>query len=578
MVDKVTERQNKFCLFFIFRKLELLKTLNALLIVFVSIIFWGCNIKKNNSPGHTTDYERGTYYYSQDKLDSAFFMFTRYVNNADDSLKKGTAYRCMGDMQWEVGDLHAAEENATGTIRSLDPLNTVHHTELGYAYNLLGNVHVDLQQYDEAITMYNKAIVFSTDSTFLANLVNGKAIALQKKGKYEDAVALYDSMLLQNPSDQSLFARLIDNRAKTKWMQDSGYPALPEFWHALKIRADSQYNRGLNASYAHLADYYMKTNRDSALWYAKKMFHQAQIIQSPDDRLEAIDKLIRLDHSSALQYWYAEFKRLSDSIRLSRDTTRNRYAFIRYDSQKSKADNLELKGHVIKQRLWMYGLIVLAIVIITVLTAWYNKRRKRIRQDSENAIRDSKLKTSRKVHDVVAAGLYNIMNELEHGKELKREQLLNKIEVLYEKSRNISYESVQGNDNKEYDQQLFQLLRSFANTQTQVFLVGGGGSFLNKLTPYQQQELQLVLNEIMINMKKHSHAKNVVIQFRQEDGKAFINYKDDGVGFSTDHTSGNGLNNTVSRMKALKGDIIFGKTDRGGLTISINFPLASINS
>lgn len=554
-----------------------MKSSNALLITVSSIIVLGCNIKKNNSDVGHTNYERGTYYYSLDKLDSAYLMFTRYIDNADDSLKKGTAYRCMGDMQWEVGDLHAAEENATGTIRTLDPLNTAHHAELSYAYNLLGNVHVDLQHYDEAISMYNIAMGFSTDSTFLADLVNGKAIALQKKGKYEDAVALYDSMLLRNPADQSLSARIIDNRAKTKWLQNPSYLALPEFWHALKIRADSQYNRGLNASYAHLADYYTKSNRDSALWYSKKMFQQAQIIQSPDDRLEAIDKLIRLDHSSALQHWYAEFKRLNDSTRLSRDTTRNRYALIRYDSQKSKADNLELKERVNRQLFWILGLIILGTGLIAGLYAWITKRKKRMKEEAEEAIRDSKLEMSRKVHDVVAGGLYNIMNELEHVKEVEKDPLLDKIEGLYEKSRNISYEDVPVTDNSEYDKDLFRLLKSFANEEINVFLVGGH-RFLNDLTSLQKRELKLVLNEIMINMKKHSQAKNVVIQIRQDDGHGLINYKDDGVGFSADHTAGNGLNNTVSRMKALKGDIIFGKTDRGGLTISISFPLASSNS
>lgn len=551
---------------------------NAILITVLAIVFWGCNNQKNNSQGDQTYYEWGTYYYSQNKLDSAFYMFTRYVNNADDSLKKGTAYRCMGDMLWEVGDLHAAEENATGTIRTLDPLKTAHHAELSYAYNLLGNVNLDLQHYDEAINMYNKAKSFSTNPTFRADLVNGEAVALQKKGKYEDAVALYDSMLLLNPADQSLIARIVDNRAKTKWLQHANYPALPEFWHALRIRIDSQYNRGLNASYAHLSDYYTASNRDSALWYAKKMFHQAEIIQSPDDRLEAIDKIIRLDNASALQHWYAEYKRLSDSTRLSRDTTRNRYALIRYDSQKSKADNLELKGHVIRQELLMFGLIVFAIGAIAGLTIWYNKRRKRIKQDSENAIRESKLKTSRKVHDVVAAGLYNIMNELEHGVKLDRELLLNKIEWLYEKSRNISHEDALVNEHTDYEKQIFQLLRSFSNAQTRVHLVEGVDTFLNKLTPYQKQELQLVLNEVMINMKKHSNAKNVVVRFNQEDNKGIINYKDDGVGFSDNHTARNGLNNTVSRMKSLKGDIIFGKSDRGGVSISMSFPLQSSNS
>ncbi|TWI78012.1 tetratricopeptide repeat protein [Lacibacter cauensis] len=552
-----------------------MKPVHALLLI-LSLVIWGCVVKNDKNYDSKIYYDKATYYYSLEKLDSAFLMFTLYVGNAGDSLKKGTAYRCMGDMLWEVGDLHAAEENATATIRALDPLNTAHHAELSYAYNLLGNVHVDMQQYDEAITMFKKAREFTDDSGFLADLVNGEAVALQKKGKYKAAVALYDSMLLRKPADQSLFARMIDNRAKTKWLQDHRYPALPEFWQALKIRTDSQYNRGLNASYAHLADYYTGPNRDSALWYAKKMFQQAQLIQSPDDRLEAIDKLIRLDNSSSLQYWYTEFKQLSDSTRLSRDTTRNRYALIRYDSQKSKADNLELKGHVTRQRFWIIGLIAVAMLVITGLSLWYNKRRKRIKQESENAIRNAQLKTSQKVHDVVAAGLYNIMNELEHGDAVAKEPLLDKIEGLYEKSRNISYEEVLVADTGDYDKALFRLLKSFANDQTKVFLVGGH-SFLNDLSLHQKQEIRLILNEIMINMKKHSHAKNVVIQFRQEDGNGLINYKDDGLGFSDDHTHGNGLKNTVSRIKSLKGDIIFGKTDRGGVTISISFPLSPTN-
>lgn len=277
--------------FFIFSEKNFLKSLTALFTALFLILVVGCNDTEENSHAGKNYFKQGAIYYSENKLDSAFLMFTRYVTNADDSLKKGTAYRCMGDMQWEAGDLHAAEESATGTIRTLDPNNKAHRAELSYAYNLLGNVHLDLQHYDEAISMYNMAMDFSTDSTFLADLMNGKALALQKKGKYKDAVALYDTMLLLNPLDKSLFARIIDNRAKTNWLRNPAYPALPEFWQALKIRTDSQYNRGLNASYAHLADYYMKSNRDSALWYAKKMYQQAQIIQSPTTDLRQLINL-----------------------------------------------------------------------------------------------------------------------------------------------------------------------------------------------------------------------------------------------------------------------------------------------
>jgi signal transduction histidine kinase len=81
----------------------------------------------------------------------------------------------------------------------------------------------------------------------------------------------------------------------------------------------------------------------------------------------------------------------------------------------------------------------------------------------------------------------------------------------------------------------------------------------------------------MINMQKHSRAKNVVIRFSQENGTAFINYKDDGVGIHPDIEYGNGLKNTVSRIKSLNGQFNFGKAGGEGVSITISFPLHDSN-
>jgi len=512
------------------------------------------------------------------KLDSAFLMFSRYINNPDDTLKKGKAYRLIGEMQWRTGDLYGAQENLTNAIRTLDPLNENHREDIGYAYSILGNVSLDLKLYDEAINFYNNAMPVFSGSEYLLDVMNGKATTLQKKGNYKDAIAVYDSIFALKPTNQQLVARIIDNKARTKWLQDPSYPALPEFWSALKIRADSQNTRGLNASYAHLSDYYEKLNPDSALWYAKKMREKATASQNPDDALEAIDKLITLNSvPSVKQYWYEEYKKLKDSLQIARDTTRNRFALIRYDVQKSKTDNLVLQQHITKQRLLMYGLIVLAIIIITGLWLWYRKRRKRMEQESEKAIWNSKLKTSQKIHDVVANGLYGIMNQLEHNKTIERELLINKIEGLYEKSRNISYEDVLATSNIDYNTQIHDLLNAFSTDQARVIVVGNQPDFWNRITGAQKNELELILNEVMINMKKHSQAKNVSIVFKQQDGKAIIAYKDDGIGFATDLEYGNGLKNTVSRINSMNGEVIFGKTEKEGVSITISFPLESIS-
>lgn len=542
--------------------------------LFTAFIFLGFYSQSQKSQAKYTNYDHGRYYFYYDKWDSAFLMFNRYVNAADDTLKKGKAYCQMGHIQWKIGDLYGAQESLTSAINTLSPQNKFHIEDIGIAYNLLGNVSLDLKLYDEAINFYNQALIYLNGTDYGLEILNGKAVAFQKKKDYKNAIKIYDSMLAFKPSDQQLVARLIDNRAKTKWLQDVSYPALPDFQLALKIRADSQYTDGLITSYEHLSDYYKKSNVDSALWYAKKMLEKAKAIQSPDDVLKAIDKLIRLNTTPIVkEQWYDEFKKLNDSLQLSRDTTRNRFALIRYDVQKSKADNLVLQQHVSRQRLLLYGVIGLAVIIIIGLSTWYAKRRKRIKQESENAIRISRLKLSQKVHDVVANGLYGIMNELEHSSSIQRDPLIDKIEGLYEKSRNISYEEVPSSNNKDYDREIPGLLYSYANEHTNVIIIGDQQLFWSKVSDAQKHELYLILNEIMINMHKHSHAKNVVIRFKEENNKGIINYKDDGTGFPQHRKFGNGLNNTVTRIKSINGEIKFENVETGGSSITISFPV-----
>ncbi len=561
--------------FFIFKsKSWLLRSIISLLII--SILFCGCSNKSKKTSSRYSNLQWGEYLHYYKKKDSAFLMFSRAANSANDSLEKGMAYNYIGSMQQEVGDLYGAQESLTAALHILDIKNDKHRDLIASLYNTLGNTSIVLKNYDEAIHFFDTALVIAKEKNYILEILNGKATALQKKGNYTVAIGIYDSILSLQPGDMTLTARAISNRAKTKWLRDSSYPVLNEYRLALKIRVDSGDDRGLNASYAHLSDYYFRTHPDSALFYAQKMHDKAKEIESPDDIVEAIDKLIRLNNSSALkEYWYEEFKQVNDSIQTARDTARSQFALIKYDLQKSKTDNLALQQHVTKQRLLTYGIILLAVILITGLLFWFRRRRQKLRRESENAIRDSKLKTSQKIHDVVANGLYRIMNELEHGSMVDKEPLLNKIEGLYEQSRDISYEhkSLTG-ESAAYDKQLHQLLNSFADAHTKVIVIGNQQTFWYNVNASQKHEVHLVLNEIMINMQKHSQAKNVVIHFKQENDTNFINYKDDGIGFKQDVVFGNGLNNTVSRIKSLNGQVNFGKNVEDGLSISIRFPQA----
>lgn len=75
-----------------------------------------------------------------------------------------------------------------------------------------------------------------------------------------------------------------------------------------------------------------------------------------------------------------------------------------------------------------------------------------------------------------------------------------------------------------------------------------------KLSVNKKQVLYRVLQELMTNMKKHSQANLVAINF-QHNKKLIVSYKDNGKG--TMLKKGTGLNHTENRMASIKGSITF---------------------
>lgn len=87
-----------------------------------------------------------------------------------------------------------------------------------------------------------------------------------------------------------------------------------------------------------------------------------------------------------------------------------------------------------------------------------------------------------------------------------------------------------------------------------------------------QRELTYILQELMVNMKKHSAAANVVVKFEDMGNQIKIQYADDGIGLPSDFQYGNGLANTENRIASIGGKITFGNSTEQGLHILILIP------
>jgi len=78
-----------------------------------------------------------------------------------------------------------------------------------------------------------------------------------------------------------------------------------------------------------------------------------------------------------------------------------------------------------------------------------------------------------------------------------------------------------------------------------------------------------ILQELMVNMKKHSKASLVLIKFENDHKSILIHYTDNGVGCEKTKMVKNGLQNTESRIQAVKGTIDFDTEPNKGFKVKI---------
>ncbi|WP_412466644.1 sensor histidine kinase [Pedobacter sp. KLB.chiD] len=544
------------------------------------LLLLSCNkeISKKENNSTNPDYERAWYFADHNIPDSSFIYFNKAredFSNKNDSVGIAKCLINMAIISGDQNDYFGSQEMSLSAIQYLNVADTLEREILSSNYNNLGKVAHHLNNYLEADTFYLKSIKLATKEKSKIIHTGNLAINLSDQKRYPEALEYFEKILKSRElvQDSTIFPRVLTNMSLTKWRQNPNYNPIPNFLKALYIREKKGDKWGQNSSYAHLADYYIDKRSDSALFYANKMYSVAKKIKSPDDQLQALQKLVKLSQTDKSKFFFSVYEKLNDSVQFARNTAKNQFALIRYETEKSKADNLVLQKDNDGKR---YQIIILAfgIVLISVTgTILYKKRKQRIELLAQNTIRDNKLKTSQKVHDVVANGLYRIMSKLDNQETLRDHPIVNEIEALYEQSRDISYE-IPGSKKFPFNEKISDLLQSFASESTKVILVGNSAPLWEKVSEQAKNEIAHILQELMVNMGKHSQASDVVIRFEQAEQKINIYYTDNGIGIRGEIQPNNGLTNTGTRIDAIGGTITFDTKVEKGLKIKISFPVS----
>nr|WP_199158180.1 tetratricopeptide repeat-containing sensor histidine kinase [Pedobacter sp. ASV2] len=540
-----------------------------LTLIIISFFLLSCNKKEKRTIKSPTklEYEKAIAFYDDSRYDSAFFYFNKIISSSTDSLLIGKSLFNMAIIQSIQADYFGSTETA---IKSIHYFNKSDSLYLGPIYNTIAVNKNNLKEFDEAIKWYQKAIF--TNSNYKDKLMwkNNLAVAYYKTKNYANAEAIYLN-LLQNSAinnDKVLFAKVTDNFSNAKWLQNPNYKANADFIKALNIRKKENDLWGQNASYAHLADYYMKKQPDSALFYANEMYQIAKKLQSPDDRLEALQKLIKLSPPKETKQFFEIYQQLDDSVQNARSSAKNQFALIRYETEKNKADFLKVRAdNIEKEKNMLIAKISVGILIILLIGGYFWLKQKR-----KLEVKNTELRYVKKVHDRVANRIYQVIDEIDNRPEMQKDEVAEKLDIIYNISRDLSYERIEPKYTQDFAKELAAMFSSYQSARVSIEINGNEDKLWSGIKDAVKSEVFIILQELMTNMSKHSEANHVQLNFLRDKEYITILYFDNGKGIEN-FSPGNGLRNTETRIKSISGIITFDTKPHEGLNIKFSFPI-----
>ncbi len=511
------------------------------------------------------------------KKDSAYFYYktaNEIYRNLNDSLMIGQTLIHLAILESDLGDYTSSDITA---IEALKMIPKDHFDDLTSVYNCLAISSRKQEDFKEALYWYDKAIAISTNKNNTIKYLQNKANTYRGLKAYTNAINILDSLTNLDIKSIKTKARILDNLAYTKWL-NGDTSVIKDLEAALKMRQTEQDTWGLIASYAHLSEVYKKENPTKALGYAKEMHRMAIKSNSPQDQLEALNKIITLDNSKKLKDFYARYLRINDSLNTAKNKAKNKYAKLKFDSEKNREDNLQLKITNSEKELALQkektfnivGSLASGFTLLLFLVFIYYRKQQH-KQEKRAEVYQTETRIAKKIHDEVANNVVNIMNRVQYVEEPK-ENLLDDLEKVYLLTRNISHQNKAIETGENYTIALKSLLTNFNSTTTTIILKNIASVGLENLSETKQIEIYRVLQELLVNMQKHSKAKLVALSFEKKNGNISIMYSDNGVGVDLNSLElKNGLVNMETRIKSINGIITFTSTLNKGFKAIISF-------
>lgn len=527
--------------------------------------------------------EKGITNLERKNFNSAFYNFNK-SKIAFETLKDSAnaVYNLiqMASIQQINGDYYGSKETLTEAL----PFITKKDVYSASINNYFGIADKELAIYDDAIYYYKEAIKECTDSISKQSPLNNIAVVYIQQKKYDKAIHILESILnkkiLNNNSLQTK-ARVKDNLGYAyfkKGINEKGFLLMNEGFNLRKEIGDSY---GSLQSNLHLAEYFFYIDSQKANQYALDAYKEATKLNTIDDRLDALSLL--MTNNSINNTTYAQkYVRLNDSIIKIRNNFKNKFAKIKYDSKKEKDENQKLRLEKAENLVALKDaenetiVAVSAFIILLFLGAYLKKH-----LDNRNRIGkiktayDTETRIAKNIHDELANDVFHAITFTQTQpltNENTKETLIQKLDHIYTRVRGISKENNDVDTGENFSVNLKEMLSTYNSNTTNVIINSIEKINWDAIDDIKKIAVYRVLQELMVNMKKHSAASRVVVKFDSNQKNIIIDYVDDGQGSIKNKINKNGLQNMENRILAIKGTIIFDTEPNKGFKVKITLP------
>ena len=401
---------------------------------------------------------------------------------------------------------------------------------------------------------------------------------------YKKAIQILLPLTLEKDviNDPDMFSIILDNLGYSYFKVDNS-KGIDYMNEVLKIRLQEKNDFGLITSYGRLSEYYKKTNPKKAFNYALLGYEKSTKINDINDRLICLALLIEKSSGNQLKKYSLDYIRINDSLVKARQKAKNQFAKIKYDSKQDKEENLRLKTQKAETALELekeknqnlvLNFLVITGILSTIFLYYFLKAINK--KEKIQTSYDTETRIAKKLHDELANDVYHTMAFAETqdlSTSQNKESLLNNLDTIYSRTRNISKENSFIDTGPKYVEGLKEMMSGF-NTNAVTILVNGMDSIdWNKLERNKKIIIYRAIQELLVNMKKHSQCSLAIITFKKKENKLQIDYSDNGLGAALEKiNSKNGLQNVENRILSINGTITFDTKSSKGFKTSLTIP------